>query len=317
MTSSASRPQLLMMGPLLPALVTRIEQDYRVHRFWEISDQEDWLRANADAIDGIATSGVFGAAAALIDRLPNLKAIISFGVGYDSIDLAAARARGVVVTNTPEVLNDCVADTAVANLLALGRRICDADRFVRRGDWLQGRFPLTHSIGGKVCGIVGMGNIGRAIAKRVEAFGMSVAYHNRRRRDDIDYPYYEDLNALLEACDYAVLVVPGGAATDGLIGAEQLKALGPKGCLVNIARGSVVDEAALVRALQDGTIAGAALDVFAEEPKVPAALLALDNVVLTPHIGSGTHETRQAMADLFYDNLHGVFREGAAVTPVA
>ena len=316
MTSPAPIAQLLMIGPLSPALVERIEQTYRVHRFWEIDDQPGWLRTHADSIDAIATSGVFGARAELIEALPNLKAIISFGVGYDAIAVDTANKRGITVTNTPGVLDNCVADTAVAILLDLGRRISEADRFVRAGEWQNARFPLAGSIGGKVCGIVGMGNIGRAIAKRVEAFGMTVIYHNRRRRDDVAYTYHETLEGLLEAADYAVLVVPGGSATDKLIGAEQLRALGPKGYLVNIARGSVVDEQALVTALQRGTIAGAALDVFADEPQVPAALLALDNVVLTPHIGSGTHETRQAMADLFFANLDGFFRQGKAVTPV-
>lgn len=316
MTSPAPTAQLLMIGPLLTALVARIEQTYRVHRFWEVDDPSAWLQANAGSIDAIATSGVFGAKAELIEALPNLKAIISFGVGYDAIAVDTAKKRGVTVTNTPGVLDNCVADTAVAILLDVGRRISEADRFVRAGEWQSGRFPLAGSIGGKVCGIVGMGNIGRAIAKRVEAFGMTVAYHNRRRRDDVDYAYHETLEGLLEAADYAVLVVPGGSSTDKLIGAEQLRALGPKGYLVNIARGSVVDEQALVEALQNGTIAGAALDVFADEPQVPAELLTLDNVVLTPHIGSGTHETRQAMAGLFFANLDGFFKHGKAVTPV-
>lgn len=316
MTSLAPTAHLLMIGPLLPALVARIEQTYQVHRFWEIDDQSGWLSANAERIDAIATSGVFGARAELIEALPNLKAIISFGVGYDAIAVDTAKKRGVIVTNTPGVLDNCVADTAVAILLALGRRISEADRFVRAGQWQDARFPLAGSIGGKVCGIVGMGNIGRAIARRVEAFGMTVAYHNRRRRDDVDYSYHETLEGLLEAADYAVLVVPGGSSTNKLIGAEQLRALGPQGYLVNIARGSVVDEQALVEALQNGTIAGAALDVFADEPRVPAELLALDNVVLTPHIGSGTHETRQAMADLFFANLESVFKEGKALTAV-
>lgn len=316
MDTSKKRPQLLMIGPLLPSLVERIAEQYDIHRYWELADADAWVRENGGRIDGIATSGVFGAKAELIEALPNLKAIISFGVGYDSIAVETAKKKGVTVTNTPGVLDNCVADTAVSILLALGRRISEADRFVRNGEWEKGRFPLSGSIGGKVCGIVGMGNIGRAIAKRVEAFGMTVAYHNRRRRDDVDYAYHETLEGLLEAADYAVLVVPGGSSTDKLIGAEQLRALGPKGYLVNIARGTVVDEQALVEALQNGTIAGAALDVFAEEPKVPAELLALDNVVLTPHIGSGTHETRQAMADLFFANLEGVFKQGKAITAV-
>lgn len=316
MTASTTRPQLLMIGPLLPSLVERIAEHYEIHRYWELPDADAWISENATRIDGIATSGVFGAKAELIDALPNLKAIVSFGVGYDPIAIDTARNRGITVTNTPGVLDNCVADTAVSILLALGRRIAEADRFVRNGEWEKGRFPLSGSIGGKVCGIVGMGNIGRAIAQRVESFGMTVAYHNRRRRDDVDYAYHETLEGMLEAADYAVLVVPGGSSTEKLIGAEQLRALGPKGYLVNIARGTVVDEQALVEALQNGTIAGAALDVFADEPNVPTELLALDNVVLTPHIGSGTHETRQAMADLFFANLEGVFKHGKAVTPV-
>lgn len=316
MATASERISLLMMGPLQPTLIERIEEDYDVHRYWEMADADTWITEHGARIEGIVTSGSFGATEALINRLPELKAIISFGVGYDSIDVAAAHARGVVVTNTPGVLDECVADTAFSILLALGRRICEADRFVRAGKWPTDRFPLSHSLAGKTCGIVGLGNIGRSIARRAEAFGMNIAYHNRRPREGVPYTYHETLIGLLEAADYAVVVVPGGSETNHLIGQTELDALGPKGYLVNIARGSVVDEAALVKALQEGAIAGAALDVFADEPNVPSALLELDNVVLTPHIGSGTHETRQAMADLVYDNLQGFFRHGVPVTPV-
>lgn len=316
---TASNPaDLLMVGPLLPEIVTYVESRHRLHRWWEMEDPALFLRDRGAAVRGILTSGRFGATRALMDSLPKLEAIISFGVGYDSIDIDAARSRGLAVTNTPGVLDDCVADTALALILALGRRICEADRFTRAGRWPQASFGLGHKVGGKRCGIVGLGNIGRQIALRAEAFGMQISYCNRRRRDDVPahYQYCPDLPALARESDYLVLAVPGGKQTRHMVDAQVLDALGPQGYLVNIARGSVVDETALARALQEGRIAGAGLDVFEHEPRVPEALMDMDNVVLLPHIASGTHETRKAMAGLFMANLDGWFERREAVSRV-
>lgn len=317
-TAYTQNIDLLMVGPLLPELIQDIGSRYRLHRWWEIEDRAAFVRTHGAAVRGIVTSGRFGADKALIDSLPALEAIVSFGVGYDPIDVDAARARGVVVTNTPGVLDDCVADTALALMLAVSRRIAEADRFVRAGRWPQEGFGLGRKLGGKVCGVAGLGNIGRQIAARAEAFGMEIAYYNRRARSDVPahYRYVDDVQSLASVSDVLVLAVPGGASTRHLVDAGVLDALGPEGFLINVARGTVVDEAALVQALQRGGIAGAGLDVFEHEPQVPAELMAMDNVVLLPHIASGTVETRRAMADLLIANLDGWFGERQVRTRV-
>ncbi|MGE8635443.1 MAG: 2-hydroxyacid dehydrogenase [Achromobacter piechaudii] len=314
----SSAPHLLMVGPLLPDLVADLESRYLVHRLWEAADADALLREHGPHIRGIATSGRFGATAELINALPALEGIFSFGVGYDTIDLAAARARGVVVTNTPGVLDACVADTALALMLAAPRRIAQADRFVRAGRWPGENFPLGTRMSGKRCGIVGLGNIGLQIARRAAAFDMEILYTNRKPRADAPegYRYCPDIETLAAECDFLVLAVPGGDATRHMVNAKVLDALGPTGWLINIARGTVVDEAALVSALEDKRIAGAGLDVFEHEPATPAAFNAMDNVVLLPHIASGTHETRRAMADLMVANLDGWFRDEKVLTRV-
>ncbi|SMC26184.1 Lactate dehydrogenase [Andreprevotia lacus DSM 23236] len=300
---NTSRPVVLLTTPLLPSLQVAVERDFTTVPLWQAADRAAVLALHASDVRAIVTTSFVGADANLIAALPNLEIITSFGVGYDSIDIAAAKARGVRVTNTPGVLCEGVADCALALLLAVSHRICEADRFVRAGRWPQGTFGLGRSPAGKTCGIVGMGGIGRAVAKRAEAFGMRIAYHGPRRKDDVAYPYYADLVALAAVSDYLVLALPGGADTVHTVNAAVLAALGPQGVLINVARGSVVDEVALVQALQDGMIAGAGLDVFEDEPDVPAALLGMDNVVLLPHIGSATEETRNAMGELTFANL--------------
>ena len=314
----SSAAHLLMVGPLLPDLVADLESRYHVHRLWEAADASALLREHGASIRGIATSGRFGATRELIAALPALEGIFSFGVGYDTIDLAAARERGVVVTNTPGVLDACVADTALALMLAAPRRIAEADRFVRAGRWPNEGFPLGTRMSGKRCGIVGLGNIGLQIARRAAAFDMEILYTNRKPRADApaEYRYVPDIESLAAECDFLVLAVPGGAATRHMVNARVLDALGAKGWLINIARGTVVDEAALVSALQSKRIAGAGLDVFEHEPATPDAFNAMDNVVLLPHIASGTHETRRAMADLMVANLDGWFREEKVLTRV-
>ena len=299
--------RLLQIGPLLPALETRLAATYDVHPLHKEADPKAFLAAHGRDFVGVATSARFGADAALIDALPNLKVISSFGVGLDAIDLDAARARGIAVGYTPDVLNDCVADTAFALVLDVARRFSASDRFVRRGDWLKGPFPLATKVSGKKLGILGMGRIGRVIARRASGFDMDVRYHNRKPLADVDHVYADSLKALAEWADFLVVASAGGAETRGLVSREILDALGPAGYLVNISRGTVVDEQALVDALQNGRIAGAGLDVFEDEPTVPEALFALDNVVLLPHLGSATTETRDAMGFKVVENLTAWF----------
>jgi lactate dehydrogenase-like 2-hydroxyacid dehydrogenase len=247
---------------------------------------------------------------------PALEMISVCGVGYDGIDVAAAKKRGIMVTHTPDVLNDDVADLALGLLLSVARKIPAADRFTRNADWLDGPFQLTRKLTGAKLGIVGMGRIGQAIAKRAAAFDMDISYHTRNPRSDVSYKYVGNLVEMATQVDYLVAITPGGAGTKNLINAEVLKALGPQGFLVNVARGSVVDQAALIEALQKKTIAGAGLDVFVDEPNVPAELRKLDNVVLTPHIASGTVETRKAMSALALANLAAHFAGEPVKTPV-
>jgi lactate dehydrogenase-like 2-hydroxyacid dehydrogenase len=270
----------------------------------------------APRIVAIAASGESKVSAALMDQLPALKIISVMGVGYDGVDVAAAKARGVVVTHTPGVLNDDVADLAIALMLAVSRQIALADRYVRAGTWTSGPLPLGRKMSGARLGIVGMGRIGQAIAHRAAAFSMRIAYTARSEKEDLPYAYHPTPTALAANSDFLVLITPGGAATRKLIDAEVLKALGPQGCVINVARGSVIDETALIAALRDKTIAGAGLDVFEAEPNVPQALREMDNVVLTPHIGSATSQTRRAMAELAFANLNAQLTGQPLLTPV-
>lgn len=308
--------KVLMKGPLLPVrLQDNLDAKFTTYRLWKQEDQAAWLAQHGAEIDALVTSGnaLMGASAALMDQLPNLKVICSNGVGYDAIDIAAAEARGIVVTNTPGVLNACVADTGMALLLDVARRISAADRYTRAGQWpSQGRYPLTTKVGGKICGIVGLGGIGKELAKRAQAFDMDIHYYNPRSRPDVPYTRHDSLISLAQQSDFLVLTLPGGTATHHLVNAEVLCALGPKGFLINIARGSVVDEQALIAALEAGDIAGAGLDVFEQEPTVPEALRQRDDVVITPHLASSTEETMAAMADLVFENLLA-FAQGEAV----
>lgn len=274
------------------------------------------LERDAGRVRIVATSAVRGLDAAAMARLPSLAAVASFGVGVDAIDLAAARARGIAVANTPDVLDECVADHAFALVMATMRRIAEADRFVRAGRWLDGVFPLATRISGKRLGILGLGRIGKVVARRASGFDMSVGYHNRRVDPSVDRPYFASPRELAAWADVLVVTCPGGPATRGLVDAEVLAALGPRSFLVNVSRGSVVDEAALIAALEAGAIAGAGLDVFADEPRVPDALRLRDDVVATPHIASATRETRGAMADLTLANIESFLATGRMVTPV-
>ena len=311
------KPRILLAGRL-PSLEPRLAATYDLHRLADEPDPYAFLAQHGGEFIGLVTSaGGQGAPTALIAALPALRVISSFGVGLDKIDLAAARERGIAVGYTPDVLNDCVADTAFALLLAVARRVSEADRFVRAGCWVAAGnqpFGLGRRVSGARLGIVGLGRIGQTIARRASGFDMEVRYHSRRPVADAPWPHEPALLELARWADYLVVITAGGAGTRHLINAEVLEALGPRGFLVNVARGSVIDEAALVRALVERRIAGAGLDVFEHEPRVPAELLALDNVVMLPHIASATEETRAAMAQRVLDNLAAFFADGQVIS---
>jgi lactate dehydrogenase-like 2-hydroxyacid dehydrogenase len=309
-------PVLLMPGPMYQSVLDGTADRFEVIRLWEADDPDAVLAERAEDIVAVANGGTT-IDGEFLDRLPSLQIIASFGVGYDKIDAAAAADRGVVVTNTPGVLDDEVADTALGLLLMTVRELPQAERYLRAGRWQQeGPYPLTPTtVHGRTMGILGLGRIGEAIAHRAKAFGVSVAYHNRRRKD-VAYRYYPTLLELAREVDVLMVVIPGGEDTRHLVNAEILEALGPNGILINVARGSVVDEAALVEALRSKAILGAGLDVFEHEPAVHPGLLEVDNAVLLPHVGSASVPTRDAMGRLVVENLISWFDRGVPVTPV-
>ncbi|HEY3797935.1 MAG TPA: 2-hydroxyacid dehydrogenase [Caulobacteraceae bacterium] len=304
-------PDILVLNPM-PVIATAADSGLALHRFWE--DREGVLGAHGARIRGVASS--IGIDAALMDRLPKLEIIANFGVGYDRVDVAAAAARGIVVTNTPDVLTEEVADLTLGLLLSTLRRLPQAERYLREGKWTQRPFPLSSSLRGRKVGIVGLGRIGKAIARRLQASLVEVAYHGRQRQMDVALAYYPTVQALAEAMDVLILAAPGGAETNRMVDAGVLAALGPDGVLINIGRGSLVDEAALAAALADGTILAAGLDVFENEPNVPAVLIERDNAVLLPHLGSASVQTRNAMGQLVLDNLVSWFKGDGPITPV-
>jgi hydroxypyruvate reductase len=309
------KPEILVVSKLPPFLMEPLQAAYTVHDRIHEADAVAFAQA-APRIRAIAGGGESKLPRTLMDQLPALEMISIMGVGYDGVDVAAALGRKVPVTHTPGVLNEDVADLAIGLMLSVARRIPQADQYVRAGRWPSGPMPLARKVSGARLGIVGLGRIGQAIADRAQAFGMSIAYTARHQKPELPYRYYASARALAAEVDFLVLITPGGKGTRKLVNAEVLKALGPKGYLINVARGSVVDESALVEALQNGWIAGAGLDVFESEPQVPEALRQMDNVVLTPHMASGTWQTRQAMADLAAANLHAHFAGQPLLSPV-
>jgi len=304
--------EILQVTPLPSFMMQMLQEgDYVVHDHTHIKDPGALSKVTA----------VVGTGAAKVDKkllmmLPNVKLIAICGVGYDGVDVAAVKEKNIIVTHTPGVLTDDVADLAFGLVLSIGRRIPQADKFVRNGDWVDDAFMLTHKVSGARLGIVGMGRIGRAIAKRAIAFDMQVAYASRAPKVDLPYRFYDKTAALAAEVDYLLVAVPGGEDTHHLIDAEVLAALGQKGYLINIARGSVVDQPVLVQALKEKTIAGAALDVFWDEPIVDPELRRLANVVLTPHIASATVETRYAMAALTMQNLQAFYDKAVLPNPI-
>jgi lactate dehydrogenase-like 2-hydroxyacid dehydrogenase len=307
--------ELLATAPLLPYLAARLAEHFIVHDRSVLADPAALARI-APRIRAVTGAGDTRVPGELIARLPALEIISNFGVGYDGVDVPAAQARGIVVTNTPDILNDDVADLALALMLGHARQLVAADHHVRSGAWSQGPLPLGRKLSGARLGLVGMGRIGQRIARRAQAFEMQVAYTSRTARSDVPWRHVADAAALAAESDWLVVITPGGAATRKLIDAKVLAALGPKGVLVNVARGSVVDEAALVDALERQAIGGAALDVFENEPNIDPRLRGFANVLLTPHIGTATHATRQAMADLVIANLRAHFAGQPLPSPI-
>jgi lactate dehydrogenase-like 2-hydroxyacid dehydrogenase len=307
--------RVLVPGKIHPHARERIEAEFdaiAIARSDPALISPEW----AASIRGIACSTQIDAT--IIDSLPKLEIIASFGVGYDAVDAKHAASRGVIVTNTPDVLTDEVADTAIGLLINTVRELPQAEQYLRAGRWAkEGSYPLTKlTLRGRTAGIYGLGRIGLTIARRLEAFGIDIIYHSRNKRDDISYAYAPTLKELATACDTLISVVPGGPATEKTVNADVLTALGSRGVLINVGRGSAVDCDALVTALESGTIAAAGLDVFPNEPNVPKALLDLPRVSLLPHVGSASVHTREAMADLVVDNLTSWFTDGRALTPV-
>ena len=309
------KPELIQIAPVYALTQAALDRDYTVHRYFDAADKAAVLAKAAQVRVAVTSGGGAGISAALMAQMPKLELVACFSVGVDAVDLPAARARNIAVTNTPDVLTDDVADLAIGLMLATLRRIPQADRYVREGKWLKSPMPMHQKVTGRRLGIVGMGRIGQAIAKRAAAFDMTIAYHGPSKKN-VPYRYEPDLVELARDVDVLIAACPGGAATKGIISRAVIEALGAKGSFVNIARGSVVDEPALVEALISGRLGAAGLDVFADEPRAPAALFTLDNVVLQPHQASATHETRAAMGQLVLDNVAAFFAGKPLVTPI-
>jgi lactate dehydrogenase-like 2-hydroxyacid dehydrogenase len=310
------KPEVLKVAKYPPFLDAKLNAAFTIHDMTAASDADAFVASVAPTVRGLCCFGSSVVPGTLIRKLPKLEIIAVVGVGYDGIDLAACKERGVILTNTPDVLTEDVADVALSLVLNTAREFVKAHEYVVSGAWSKGAMPLATKIEGKTAGILGLGRIGRAIAKRLQACGMKIAYHGRKQQNDVDFEFFPTLKGLAEKSDFLVVACQGGADTKNLVNAEVLAALGAKGTIVNIARGSVIDEPALIAALQSGGIKAAGLDVFANEPNVPEALMKLKNVVLYPHVGSATTETRMAMGNLAYDNLIAHFAGKPVLTRV-
>ena len=308
---------ILQIGRLSNDVNQHLEHEYGALALWQQTQSDEFLQQSGADFEVVVTSAAYGLTAAQIALLPNLRAVCSFGVGYDSIDLAALQQRGIVLSNTPDVLTDCVADLAMGLLIDVSRGISSGDRYIRKGLWgSKQRMGMQVRVSGKRLGVLGLGRIGAAIARRAVGFNMEIAYHNRSKHPEIDYAYLPSVQALAQWADYLVVACPGGPETEHLVDAAVLSALGAHGYLINFARGAIVDEQALIQALDKQQIAGAALDVFEHEPTVPQALMDSEHVVLTPHIGSATQETRMDMDTLLLDNVAAFMKEGRLLTAV-
>jgi len=315
---AGEKPDVLLIGARKPVIVGGLDPKVTLHYLLEAKDQDAFIKSVGDKIRAFAVAYTANKVDAnFMQRFPKLEQISSFGVGYDHIDAKWAGAHGIIVTNTPEVLNEEVADTALGLLLCAVREFPQAERFLRAGKWPQGQYPLTKAtLRNRTVGMVGMGRIGKAIARRLEAFSVPVVYHSRNPQPGVSYKYYPKLIDMARDVDTLMVIVPGGPATANMINAEVLKALGPNGILINMARGSVVDEPALIEALKKRTIYSAGLDVFAKEPQVPKELMEMDHIVLFPHLGSSTEVTRAAMDQLVVDNILAWAAGKPPLTPV-
>ena len=311
-----NRPDVLMIGPYPHWDMEPLEGNYSLHKLWEATDKPAFVSVRSDKIRAIATRGELGANGDLIGKLPKLEIISCYGVGTDAIDLVTAKSRGIKVTNTPDVLTEDVADIALGLLISVARKIPQADAYVRGGSWQKANMPLVTRFHGKRLGIIGMGRVGAAVARRATGFDMKISYIDVRRRDDLNYTYEDSILALAKNSDFLVATVAGGSSTARLIDAKVFEALGTNGYFINVARGSVVDEPAMLEALANNRIAGAGLDVFWNEPNIDAKFLTLPNVVLQPHHASGTVETRKAMGQLVRDNLAAHFAGQKLLTQV-
>jgi lactate dehydrogenase-like 2-hydroxyacid dehydrogenase len=316
-----SKPALLSTGPMMPLITDQIEAAFDVHWMNKAADVEALIRSVGPKVEAACTGSHTGVKMddGLLARLPGLKVISNFGVGYDTIDVPGAAKRGIVITNTPDVLNEEVADTALGLLITTVRELSRAEAYMRSGRWASdGDYRLTPgSLRDRRIGLMGMGRIGKAIAKRLAAFGMPISYYARNKQPDVAYPYYSNLVALARDVDILMAILPGGPATQNLVNAEVLAALGPRGIFINMARGSVVDEAALLAALKNKTILSAGLDVFWNEPNVNPEFLKLENATILPHVGSASHYTRDQMGQLVVDNLVAYLDRKPPKTPVA
>jgi hydroxypyruvate reductase len=310
------KPEIIITAKGHAGTMATLQSEFNTHLLADAPDRASFLKQHSSAVRGLATFGPMPVDGKLMDALPKLEIISNFGVGVDAINLDDAKKRKIIVTNTPDVLNECVADTALALVMNTVRKFPQSERYLRAGNWAsRGPYPLTTSLGGKTLGILGLGRIGEAIAKRAAACGMKIRYHNRNRKD-VPYPYDPDPATLAKNADVLIVVTPASAETNRIINEKVLQALGPEGYVVNIARGSVVDEPVLLRYLQEKKIAGAGLDVYADEPRVPPEFFTLENAVLFPHVGSATVETRKAMGDLQIENLRRHFAGKPVVTRV-
>jgi lactate dehydrogenase-like 2-hydroxyacid dehydrogenase len=311
------RQELLLASKHLAPLVSALEPAVKIHHLWQAEDPEAMLKSVGARIRVLATDTFAGADRCLLAALPRLECVASFGVGYETIDVEYAKSRGIMVSNTPGVLDSDVADLALALMLAVCRRIVVADRFVRQGQWLNGQFPLGQRLTGLRLGIAGLGRIGKAVAKRASGFEMKIAYHGRNEQDQQPWAYYPDLVELARNSDILVVLVPGNRDTQNLVDKSVLEGLAEnRGILINVSRGQVVEEQALLKLLQKGRLGGAGLDVYQDEPRVPEQLKALESVVLLPHIGSATVQTRHAMGQLVMQNLQAFLRGEPLLTPI-
>ena len=306
---------LLIMTEMPQYFVSLADKNFNTYKLWLNKNEDDYLSEIKTEVDAIAVMGGYKITSELMKSMPNLKIIACYGVGYDAIDINYAKSLGIKVTNTPEVLNDEVADTAIALMLCVYKKIVDADSFARNNSWLNGDFPLTKKFSGTKLGIVGMGRIGKAIAKRAEAFDCEISYHSRNKKD-VKYKYIGDLNQLAQEVDTLCVITPGGKETEKLVNKKVLSSLGKNGVIINVARGSVIDQDELIRCLENNLILAAGLDVYTNEPNIPEKLINLKNTVLLPHIASGTVETRNAMGQLVFDNIKNYFKNKSLISQV-